>query len=95
MRGTLPGLLQPWGVLVIALIFAAALFAAYRWHRAKVSRPPIYLDIAALALLALLTGGFFWRKHTESAYDASGAGDLASSTSPPIPTSPGRYKGAR
>ena len=39
MRGALPGLLQPWGILVIALIFAAAFFAAYRWHRANVSRP--------------------------------------------------------
>lgn len=75
----LPGLLQPWGILVLALIAALAFFAAYRWHRTNVSRPRLYLDVAALGLLALLTGGFFWRVLTESgALMPAGGGDLAS-----------------
>ena len=79
MIGRLPGLLQPWGILAFALIFAAAFFAAYRWHRANTARPPLYLDVAALGLLAALTGGFFWRVLTESgAMMPAGGGDLAS-----------------
>ncbi|HKP51897.1 MAG TPA: YfhO family protein [Chloroflexia bacterium] len=79
MTFRLPGLLQPWGILVIVVVTAIALFGAYRWHRANVQRPPLYLDVAALGLLALLTGGFFWRVLTESgAMMPAGGGDLAS-----------------
>ena len=79
MTFRLPGLLQPWGILVLALIAAIALYGAYRWHRANTKRPPIYLDFAALGLLALLTGGFFWRVLTESGVMMpAGGGDLAS-----------------
>jgi hypothetical protein len=76
---SLPGLLQPWGIVALALIAALAFFAAYRWHRSDVSRPRIYLDVAAMGLLALLTGGFFWRVLTESgALMPAGGGDLVS-----------------
>jgi hypothetical protein len=71
--------LQPWGILVIVVVAAIALFGAYRWHRANAQRPPLYLDVVALGLLALLTGGFFWRVLTESgAMMPAGGGDLAS-----------------
>ncbi len=79
MTFRLPGLLQPWGILVIVVVAAIALFGAYRWHRANLQRPPLYLDVAALGLLALLTGGFFWRVLTElGAMMPAGGGDLAS-----------------
>ncbi len=79
MIGHLPGLLQPWGILAFILIFTAAFVLAYRWHHSNRGRPPIYLDIAAFGLLALLTGGFFWRVLSESGVMMpAGGGDLTS-----------------
>jgi Bacterial membrane protein YfhO len=75
----LPGLLQVWGIAVIASIVAvfAALF--YLWHRADRRRPAFHLDVLAIGLLAFLTGGFFWRVLTESAVMMPvGGGDVAS-----------------
>ena len=74
----LPGLLQAWGIGVLLLVWAVALFAAYRWHSARPARPALYPDVAAAGLLALLTGGFFWRVLTESGvWMPAGGGDLA------------------
>jgi hypothetical protein len=75
----LPGLLQPWGIILLAAIAAGMYFVAFRWHRADLSRPKLHLDVAAFALLALLTGGFFWRALTEAGvFMPAGGGDLAS-----------------
>lgn len=74
-----PRLLQPWGVIALALIVAVAFAIAYRWHRAKPGRAALHLDVAAVALLAFFTGGFFWRPLTESGVMMpAGGGDLAS-----------------
>ncbi|MDQ3927704.1 MAG: hypothetical protein M3328_01010, partial [Chloroflexota bacterium] len=75
----LPGLLQPWGIAVPALVALAAYFLAYRHYRRDPRRPQLHLDVAALALLALLTGGFFWRVLTEGGiWMPAGGGDIAS-----------------
>lgn len=74
-----PGLLQPWGVAAFILITLIAFLLAFRWQRAREGRSKIEYDVAALAMLALLTGGFFWRPLTESGITMpSGGGDLAS-----------------
>lgn len=79
MTGTLPGLLQPWGIIALALVFSGAFIVALLWHRRSANRPPIHLDVAAVGLLALLTGGFFWRALTESGvWMPAGGGDFAS-----------------
>src|SRR4028118_641220 len=59
-------------------MFGAAYFGAYRWHRALPGRTALHIDVAALGLLALLTGGFFWRVLTESIFMPAGGGDLTS-----------------
>jgi hypothetical protein len=75
----LPGLLQPWGVAALVLVWTVALLIAVRWYRAKPGRPAVHLDVLAVGLLALLTGGFFWRPLTESGvWMPAGGGDLAS-----------------
>lgn len=74
----LPGLLSPLGVVLLLLAFGGAFFIAYRWQRARPGRPALHLDVAALALLAFLTGGFFWRPLTEGALMPAGGGDLVS-----------------
>ncbi len=70
------------GILAIAALGVVAVVAflwAYRWHKAVASRPGLHLDVAALSLLGLLTGGFFWRPLTEEAVSMpAGGGDLAS-----------------
>lgn len=76
----IPGLLDPLGIVGLLLLFGAAYFAAYRWQRARPGRPHVHLDVAAIGLLALLTGGFFWRVLTESSDVVrmpAGGGDLA------------------
>ena len=79
MLDGLPGLLQPWGILLIGVIAALAFYLAYRWHRGVQGRPRHHLDVGAISLLALLTGGFFWRPLTESGVlMPAGGGDLAS-----------------
>ena len=79
MTESLPRLLQPWGVLTLALLAAASIFAAYRWHRTHPGKIPLHLDAAAIWLLALLNGGFFWRSLTESnIWMPAGGGDFAS-----------------
>ena len=79
MTDSLPGLLQLWGVLLIAVIATVAFAVAYLWHRADRRRPALHLDVLALALLALLTGGFFWRVLTEAGVMMpTGGGDIAS-----------------
>ncbi len=79
MLDGLPGLLQPWGILLIGTIIALSFYLAYRWHHSVQGRPRLHLDIAAISLLALLTGGFFWRPLTESGVlMPAGGGDLAS-----------------
>lgn len=74
----LPGLLHPFAALLLLLVFGGAFFLAYRWHRGKPGRPALHLDIGAISLLALLTGGFFWRPLTEGTYMPAGGGDLVS-----------------
>ena len=76
MTHGLPGLLQPWGILLLALIAPVAYTAAYRWQRADVRRPAAHLDVAAITLLGFLTGGFFWRPLTESAARMPAGGRL-------------------
>jgi hypothetical protein len=79
LTNALPGLLQPWGILLIAAIAAVAYAIAYFWYRADTRRPALHLDVLALALLAFLTGGFFWRVLTESnIMMPTGGGDIAS-----------------
>src|SRR5205085_4170314 len=49
--------------------------------KSKIQNPKskIHLDVAAIALLALLTGGFFWRPLTQSQiWMPAGGGDFAS-----------------
>ncbi|HEX8599368.1 MAG TPA: YfhO family protein [Chloroflexia bacterium] len=75
---TLPGLLHPVGAMLLLLLFGVALFLAYRWHKGRAGRPALHLDVGALGLLALLTGGFFWRPLTEGTYMPEGGGDLVS-----------------
>src|SRR5205807_3046355 len=66
-------------ILALALLAALSFALAYRWSRARPSRPALYLDVAALWLLALLTGGFFWRPLTQSGVlMPAGGGDFAS-----------------
>ncbi|MEO8287262.1 MAG: YfhO family protein [Chloroflexota bacterium] len=78
MTATLPGLLQPWGIALFAAIAIIAYAVAYLWHRADRHRPAIHLDVLALAFLALMTGGFFWRVLTESGIMMpTGGGDIA------------------
>jgi hypothetical protein len=74
----LPGLLSPLGAVVLLLVLGGAVGVAYWWHRGRVGRPAWHLDVGALALLALLTGGFFWRPLTEGTYMPAGGGDIAS-----------------
>lgn len=77
----IPGLLDPVGIAGLLLVFGLVFFAAYRWHHARPQRPRLHLDVAAIGLLALLTGGFFWRVLTESSGVVrmpAGGGDLAS-----------------
>ena len=75
----LPGLLQPWGIILFSLIFLGGFFGAYYWHRRGGARIPLHLDVACVGLLALLTGGFFWRPLTESdIWMPAGGGDFAS-----------------
>lgn len=75
----LPGLLQPWGILLIGIVAALSFYLAYRWRRRVPGRSRLHLDVAAIALLALLTGGFFWRPLTEGGvFMPAGGGDLAS-----------------
>jgi hypothetical protein len=74
-----PRLLQIWGVVALAVVAIIAFLLAYRWYRARPTRPHLHLDVAAISSLALLTGGFFWRPLTESGiYMPAGGGDLAS-----------------
>ena len=78
MSNALPGLLQPWGIVLFAVIAAVAYAIAYFWYRADTRRPALHLDVLALALLAFLTGGFFWRVLTESGIMMpTGGGDIA------------------
>jgi hypothetical protein len=79
LTDVLPGLLQLWGLALFAAITVVAYAIAYLWHRADTRRPALYLDVLAIALLALLTGGFFWRVLTESGIMMPiGGGDIAS-----------------
>ncbi len=72
-------LLTPLGVALGLLLFAAAYYLAYRWWRQRPTRHPVHLEVAALGLLALLTGGFFWRALTETGVlMPAGGGDLVS-----------------
>jgi hypothetical protein len=75
----LPGLLQPWGILIFAILATASYAVTSRWSRARPGRPAVHLDVAAIALLGFLTGGFFWRPLAESATKMpAGGGDFAS-----------------
>ncbi|MFL5733972.1 MAG: YfhO family protein [Chloroflexia bacterium] len=75
----LPGLLQPWGILLFAIVAAASYVSAYRWSWARPGRPDAHLDVVAVALLGVLTAGFFWRPLAESAtVMPAGGGDFAS-----------------
>ncbi len=77
----IPGLLDPLGIVGLLLVFGVAYFVALRWHRARPGRPHYHMDVAAIGLLALLTGGFFWRVLTEASEVVrmpAGGGDLAS-----------------
>ncbi len=75
----LPGLLQIWGVALIFGVLLVALALTYLWHRADRRRPTLHLDVLGLGLLALLTGGFFWRVLIESGIMMpEGGGDIAS-----------------
>ncbi|MDQ6694323.1 MAG: YfhO family protein [Chloroflexota bacterium] len=79
MTSGLPGLLQLWGIVLISALFIGSYLVALAWHRRRPDRPKIHLDVAAIALLAFLTGGFFWRVLTESGIMMpAGGGDLAS-----------------
>ncbi len=64
--------------MLLLLVFGITFFVAYRWHRGRPGRPALHLDVGALGLLALLTGGFFWRPLTEGTYMPAGGGDLVS-----------------
>src|SRR5688572_28063307 len=65
--------------MLIGIVAALSFYLAYRWHRRVRGRTRLHLDVAAIALLALLTGGFFWRPLTEGGvYMPAGGGDLAS-----------------
>lgn len=71
--------MQPFQIVALAALALLAFSLARWWHRAGNGRPPLHLDVAALSLLALLTGGFFWRVLTESkVWMPAGGGDLAS-----------------
>jgi hypothetical protein len=72
------GLLQIWGIVLLALIALAAFVVAYAWYRANRRRPQIHLDVLAIAVLGLLTGGFFWRPLTENVMMPIGGGDINS-----------------
>ncbi|MEP6776274.1 MAG: hypothetical protein ABJA50_11830, partial [Chloroflexota bacterium] len=75
----LPGLLQVWGIALIASIVAVVAVLFCLWYRADRRRPAFHLDVLAIGLLALLTGGFFWRVLTESGIMMPvGGGDVAS-----------------
>jgi len=77
LLGQLPGLLQPWGIVALTLVALGLYLLARAWHRRHTTRPALHLDVAALSLLALLTGGFFWRPLTESGvWMPAGGGDL-------------------
>jgi hypothetical protein len=75
----LPGLLQIWGIVLVAAIVGILALLFYLWHRADRRRPALHLDVLALGLLAFLAGGFFWRVLTESGIMMpQGGGDVAS-----------------
>ncbi|HET9494855.1 MAG TPA: hypothetical protein VFR15_11550 [Chloroflexia bacterium] len=75
----LPGLLQPWGILLVALVWAVAFGLAYGWQRRRGGQPKAHLDVVALGVLAVLTAGFFWRPLSERAVMMpEGGGDIAS-----------------
>jgi hypothetical protein len=75
----LPGLLQPWGIVLVVLLWAAAFGAAYAWQRQRGGRAKAHLDVVALGVLALFTAGFFWRPLSERAVMMpEGGGDIAS-----------------
>ena len=77
--GILPGLLQPGGVALLLVLFGVATAVAYFWHRRDRRRPELHLDVLAIGLLALLTGGFFWRVMVEGGVMMpQGGGDIAS-----------------
>ncbi len=79
MTPALPGLLQPWGIMLVALVWGAAFLAAYWRHRRRGGRLKPHLDVLALGVLAILTAGFFWRPLTEGAVMMpEGGGDIAS-----------------
>ncbi|MEO5953012.1 MAG: hypothetical protein ABIQ44_11160, partial [Chloroflexia bacterium] len=77
--GPLPGLLQPGGVAVLVVLFAIAFGVTYFRHRQDKRRPALHLDVLAIGLLMLLTGGFFWRVMVEGGVMMpEGGGDIAS-----------------